>query len=183
MRFLMVVITFLAVGLAAAQTNDPGKASVAAEEQVTAWTPLEFLVGTWTGEGAGNPGNATGGFSFKWALQQKVLIRESNADYPATKDRPAVSHQDMTMVYEDPATKRLKAIYFDNEGHVINYTITVSQGMADIIFQGEVNPGSPVYRLTYTKTGSATLKLKFEIAAPEKPQVFVTYVEGLARRR
>jgi len=53
----------------------------------------------------------------------------------------------------------------------------------DIIFQGEVNPGSPVYRLTYTKTGSATLKLKFEIAAPEKPQVFVTYVEGLARRR
>jgi len=46
-----------------------------------------------------------------------------------------------------------------------------------------VLPSSPRYRLTYVKTGSDTLTLRFEIAPPGKPDSFSTYIEAKAKRK
>lgn len=38
------------------------------------------------------------------------------------------------------------------------------------------------YRLTYAKTGAETVAIKVEIASPDQPGAFKTYIEATARR-
>lgn len=142
------------------------------------WGPAQFLVGRWTGEGGGQPGQGAGAFSFTPDLQGAVLVRKSFAEYPPANGRPAFRHDDLTIVYRDEASKHLRASYFDNEGHVIQYVVTPSKG--EVVFASEGPPNTTRYRLTYTSTGPDRLKLKFEIAAPGKD--FSTYIESTARR-
>ncbi len=149
-------------------------AGVAAED----WGPAQFLVGHWIGEGSGQPGQGAGGFSFTSDLQGAVLVRKSFAEYPAANGRPASRHDDLTIVYRDEASKQLRASYFDNEGHAIQYVVKPAEG--GVVFVSEGPPTATRYRLTYTSTGRDRLKLKFEIAAPGKD--FSTYIEAAARR-
>ncbi|MBI2679988.1 MAG: hypothetical protein HYX25_03150 [Candidatus Solibacter usitatus] len=55
-------------------------------------------------------------------------------------------------------------IYFDNEGHVINYAVESSD--STVQFRSEATASSPGFRLTYKKASAYTLALKFEIAPP-----------------
>ena len=147
------------------------------------WAPLEYLLGDWVGEGGGQPGQGTGEFSFHTGLQNRILVRKSYAAYPPTKDRPAYRHDDLTVIYKESDSAPLRAIYFDNEGHVINYSINISLDRKTIEFVSDVLPSSPRFRLTYVITGSDTLTLRFEIAPPGKPDSFSTYVEAKAKRK
>lgn len=103
-------------------------ASVIAQEAKEAdrWHAWQFLVGEWTGEGVGEPGKGTGGFSFSFDLEKRILVRKGRSDYPATKDRPAYSHRDLMIIYPELSTNATRAIYFDNEGHVIGYRVNSS---------------------------------------------------------
>ena len=65
------------------------------------WDRWQFLIGDWIGEGSGQPGQGTGGFSLQPDLEGRVLVRKNRADYPAAKDRPAFSHQDLMVVYPE----------------------------------------------------------------------------------
>jgi hypothetical protein len=86
------------------------------------------------------------------------------------------------IVYRDSPGKELRAIYFDNEGHVIHYTVAVLEGGKTIQFLSEISPSRPGYRLTYTLTSRNTLALTFEIAPPGMPPAFTTYIEARAAR-
>jgi hypothetical protein len=172
-RRLAVLLT---VGIAFAQ-QAPARPAAAV------WAPLEFLLGEWIGEGGGAPGQGAGGFSFLPDLQQKILVRKNHAEYPATKDRPAFRHDDLTIVYQQPGTDRLRALYFDNEGHVIEYAVEASGDRSTVQFLSEPAPSTPRYRLTYRRTGDETVAIKFEISAPGKPDSFSTYIEAGARRK
>jgi hypothetical protein len=140
------------------------------------WAPLAFLIGEWTGEGGGGPGQGTGGFSFLPDQDGKILVRKNRADYPASKDRPAFSHTDLMIVYVEPGEAKLRAIYFDMEDHVIHYTVEPSIDGYSVQFV------SDNFRLTYRKMGPDILALKFEIAPPGKPGAFTTYIDATARR-
>lgn len=169
MKTIVIVAALLALPRPAqskAQTADP-------------WQPLQFLVGEWTAEGSGQPGQGSGSFSFRFDLDRKILIRLNRSDYPATKDHPAFSHRDLMVVYADAKSARLSAIYFENEGHVIEYAV---KALADggVEFVSDAAPGSPRFRLTYTKLLEGALAVKFEIAPPDHPDSFKTYVEGHA---
>ena len=146
------------------------------------WAPLSFLLGEWIGEGGGGPGQGTGGFSFTFDLQKTIVVRKNHAEYPATKDRPAYSHSDLMIIYPQPGGGRLRGMYFDNEGHVIDYAVESSEGRSTVQFRSEASSANPGFRLTYKKTGADTLALKFEIAPPGKPEGFATYIEATARR-
>src|SRR5262245_36770855 len=98
------------------------------------WDSLKFLLGKWVGEGGSEMGTGSGYFTFEMGLNGKVLIRKNHAEYPATKDRPAFSHDDLMIVYADPATKRLRAFYTDTEGNVINYAVSVSSDSKSVVF-------------------------------------------------
>jgi hypothetical protein len=145
------------------------------------WGALQYLIGTWAGEGGGDPGQATGSFSFTPDLHGKILLRKSRADYPATKNQPAISHDDLMIIFRDTdenSEGALRSMYFDSEGHIIRYTVTMFGDR--IIFTSDPSRSAPQYRFTYTRQSTDELKMKFEIAPPGRG--FGTYLDGAAKR-
>jgi hypothetical protein len=147
------------------------------------WKPYEFLVGEWIGEGSGDPGKGSGGVTFSWDLQKKVLVRKNRAEFPAAQGRPAFVHEDLMVIYQSEGGGPIRAIYFDNEGHVINYAATFSDDKKLLTFLSDATPQSPRFRLTYTKEKDDLVGIKFEMAPPGKPDDFKTYLEGRARKK
>ena len=145
------------------------------------WSPLQFLIGEWTGEGNGEPGEAVGSSTFSFDLQNTILIRKSYADYPAANNRPAFRHDDLMIIYQE--NKSIKAIYFDNEEHVINYSVSLSKDLSTITFVSDINPATPRFRLTYTKSKENTMKISFEFAPPGKPEEFSKYLDGVVKKK
>jgi hypothetical protein len=145
------------------------------------WNAFKFLAGEWVGEGTGAPGEGTGGFTFSYDLQTTVLVRKNYANYPASKDHPAFTHDDLMIVYQDGGKTR--AIYFDNEQHVINYSVAVSSDSNSIVFVSDAVPAMPRFRLTNTKAGTDKITITFEIAPPGKSESFTRYIEAVARRK
>jgi hypothetical protein len=162
-----------------------GLASLVAQQSkiAPAWEPLGFLIGEWVGEGGGAPGQGRGGFSFLPDQDGRILIRKNHADYPATQDKPAYSHTDLTIVYQEPGETKLRAIYFDDEGHTIHYTVEPSADGKSVQFLSDAAAPGPRYRLTYRKTGDDRIALRFEIAPPGKPEAFSIYIDATARRK
>src|SRR5258708_5695798 len=156
-------------------------ATLHAEKSANVWAPIEFLLGDWVGEGGGGPGQGSGEFSFHKDLDDKVAVRRNFAEYPATKDRPALRHEDLMIVYPDSSSGTLRAIYFDNDGYVIHYSV---QGTKDsVVFLSDALPTAQRFRLTYERTGPGTASLRFEIAPPGKPDAFVAYIQARVRKK
>jgi hypothetical protein len=163
-------------------TQKAAKMSTEREVSNSVWTPLQFLVGRWVGEGDGGPGQGSGWCTFREDLQGKILVRTNHAEYPPVPDRPAVAHDDLMYIYPDPADRRLRAIYFDVEGHVIHYRVEASEAGDAVQFLSDATPASAGYRLTYRRTSRDTLHLMFEVAPPGKPNEFTAYIEADLRR-
>ncbi|MGA7721817.1 MAG: hypothetical protein WCA84_11655 [Ignavibacteriaceae bacterium] len=146
------------------------------------WKQWHFIIGDWLGEGRGKTGQSTGSFSFDFDLQKRILIRKSTANYPAGNDKQTYSHNDLMIIYKEPSNST-QAIYFDNEGHVINYSVNFSDDQNSIIFLSTPSQNEPIYRLTYIKINNQKLDIKFEIARPDTPGSFSTYLEATAHRK
>jgi hypothetical protein len=144
------------------------------------WADFRFLIGTWVN--GGKPEEGTGGFSFAPDVQGKVLVRRNHADLPARKDRPAAKHEDLMIVYRGPDGQQVKASYFDNEEHVIQYNVSPLPDRKGLVFVSEAEAAAPRFRLTYTKSGEDTVAIKFEFAPPGEGTEFKLYLEGSARR-
>lgn len=116
--------------------------------------PLKPLVGAWEG---GDPNaKSSGRFTLAPELLGKVLVRRS------TNDSPKGHHEDLMIVSPTPAG--LRASYWDNEGHVIHYAVTVSGSHVEML-SDEV-PNAPRFKLTYDVRGNDELAIDFAIAMP-----------------
>ena len=78
------------------------------------------------------------------------------------------------IVYLDVDGSPNKAIYFDNEGHTISYTITYND--KSIVLTSDKIPNTPVFRLVYTLLDSDTINTKFEMS--QDGDKFIPYIEG-----
>lgn len=145
------------------------------------WDAWKFLIGEWVGEGGGNPGQGAGGFSFFPDVQGTVLIRKNYSEFPAVSDRPAFRHDDLMIIFEENGT--WKSEYFDNERHVIHYTVSFSDDSLKVIFTGDVKPHMPCFRLTYSKISTDKLHILFEMAPPNNSTVFSKYIEATACKK
>ena len=151
-----------------------GVISMCSGQQNTYWEKWNWLIGEWKGEGSGNPGQGSGTFSFSFDLDQKVLIRKNHSEYPATESQSRIIHDDLMIVYSDDNMTPSKAIYFDNEGHTINYSITFPE--QTVVFLSDTVKGGPVFRLTYTLIESHTIGIKFEMS--QDGEKYITYLDG-----
>lgn len=145
------------------------------------WRAWQFLLGEWVGEGSGGPGQGSGGFTIYPDLQNTILLRKNFANYPATKDRPAYSHEDLMVIYYEKDIPQ--AIYFDNEMHVIHYRTEFSRDSNAVTFLSDLVASAPRYRLIYTKAGPETIRLTFDIAPADRPDAFSRYIDATARKK
>jgi hypothetical protein len=164
-----VVLAFLA-----------GRTGMMAAEQADPWKPFLFMIGDWVG--VSSPGSQVAGqgeFSLGYDLDKKILIRRNrNSVSPAPGKDPAV-HQDLMIIYPQSSGGPFRAEYFDNEGHVIHYGITVAEHK--IVFESVPEPNGPRFRLTYESKPDTMLQIDFEIAAPGKN--YQRYLSGMAKRK
>jgi hypothetical protein len=156
-----------------------GLTSISFGQQDTAWGKWNWLIGDWVGESSGAPGQGGGRFSLQPDLDGNILVRKGHAEYPATNDKPRIVHDDITIVYLDNAGHPSKAIYFDNETHVIHYAITYSENSI-LLTSGKVQ-GMPIFRLTYELLDTETIRVKF--AMSQDGENFRTYTEGTCKKK
>jgi len=172
-----LLLAAVAAQPARAQTNETASSAKISADS------LKFLVGTWVGEGTAETGQSGGGYCiFEPGLQYKVLVRKNHSEYPATKDHPAIVHDDLLIIYPDRARDRLRGFYTDNEGNVIHYTVTASADGKIAVFLGDAEPGARRYRLTYTVTEPGLMTVTFEMAPAATPDQFQKFIEGKLRR-
>lgn len=135
---------------------------------------LRFLEGEWIAEGG--PAGTSGSFSFSRALDGKILLRKNLARLPG-RDGVMATHEDLLVVFQAPQGG-LGADYYDNEGHLIRYTVEATEVQVRFLSNG---PG-PRFRLTYLPLSKDSVEVRFEIAPPDKPEAFSLYLSGKARR-
>jgi hypothetical protein len=86
----------------------------------------------------------------------------------------------MLILYQE--NKFTKAVYFDNEGHIINYAVSFSQDSSSVIFISDIIANSPRFRFIYTKASSEGMKFNFDFASPGKPEEFSKYLDGFVKK-
>lgn len=133
------------------------------------WAPLTALVGTWAGEDPTS--HARGRFTLAPDLEGHVLVRRN------TDDSARGHHEDLMIITRGP--QGLRAIYVDNEDHVIAYAITGTATHVEMT-SDEV-AGAPRFRLTYDVRGPDELAIDFAIAPPGA-SAFQHYAGGTVHR-
>ena len=134
-----------------------------------AFAPLRGLLGRW--QGSDPDRRSTGEFTLAPDLGGKVLVRHNR------NDSPQGHHEDLMIVFATPGG--LRASYFDNEGHVIQYAVSSSADRIELI-SDEV-PGQPRFRLRYEQHGPNELAIDFAAAMPGAAE-FQHYTGGIVKR-
>ncbi len=156
----------------------PGRASQ------PAFTPAwQAILGAWFSVGEDQPpGPPLATFTFNLDLDGRIIVRRNHNDIPASGDKPAAVHDDLMMIFPTERPAEWRALYADNEGHVIQYRARWSADNKRLSFVGDITPGQPRYRLVYTFATPDDLVIAFEIAPPGRPDGFKPYLTGKAKR-
>jgi len=148
----------------------------AAEAAIDPWKSLQFLVGTWEAHTQGGTAGAAGAgkYTFQAELHNHVLARHSSSEKcsgPADFD---CEHSDLLYVYQESPGQSYRAIYFDNEGHVIHYDVSVPTPTTAVLLSEPFRPG-PQFRIIY-ELKEAKMYGKFQMRAPGQTE-FHSYLE------
>jgi hypothetical protein len=146
------------------------------------WQSLRFLLGTWEAKTQGGSAGATGAgtYTFQLELRNHVLARHTAA---AGCQGPAdfnCEHGDLLYAYRDHPGEPLKAIYFDNEGHVIHYDVTTPDANT-AVFVSAPSEAGPQFRLIYERKGQV-MRGKFQLRAPGQSE-FRSYLEWSGEKK
>ncbi len=165
----------LILGMSLLLAPAAGRAGDDAADPLAPWTPL---LGRWSADADPKAPGVTGGFTLERDVGGRVVVRRNRADYPAQKDRPASHHEDLTVIFVEAG--KLRADYFDNEGHVIHYAVEAAPSR--IVCLSDLVEGAPRYRLTYQWSRPGQVEILFEIAPPNAPAAFKPYIRASAHR-
>jgi hypothetical protein len=149
-----------------------------------AFDELAWVIGDWTDDDRrGDPGVATaGGESWSLQLGGQILVRTSRCEYPAAGGLPAFRHDDLLVLFKD-VDAQIRALFWDNHGHVIRYASAVVDGEREE-FSPESDPSmpGPRQRLHYRAAGPSHLAADFNLQLPDSPS-FSRYLAWTSSRR
>jgi hypothetical protein len=145
--------------------------------------PLAFLEGTWQAKTQSGSASAdvAGNYSFERELKGHVLARRTQSvagcKVPSAFD---CEHSDLLYIYPGPDHQSLKAIYLDNEGHVIHYDVTATDATSAQFLSDSSTPG-PQFRLVYElKAGVMLGKFQMRLSIQSD---WKSYLEWSGERR
>jgi hypothetical protein len=146
------------------------------------WDRFQFLIGRWSTPVLDPPGQSvSGSTTFSYDLDKKVILRRSRAEFPpAPGEAQGLVHEDLLIIYQQPGEAPFRAIYFDNEGHIIHYTLAFPARQPGVVFESEAGDTSPRARLVYETAGEDTLVTEFFVAAPGGE--LLSHVKGTVKR-
>lgn len=173
-RALAVALLFVVTLSSQGQSTQP-----AAVDQ---WKSLRFLIGKWEARTQSGSAGATGSgmYAFGLELHDHVLVRHSsNADCQGPADYNC-EHADVLYIYQESPGQTFKAIYFDNEGHVINYDVS-TPGPRTAVFVSPSSPSGPQFRLTYELKGRG-MEGRFQMRMPGQTD-FKSYLEWSGEKK
>jgi len=162
---------------------DLSSSTIALADQDNPWQALNFLQGTWAAnaEGGSAGAHSSGLYAFEYELRQHVLSRVSKS--PVACKGPAkfdCEHSDLLYIYQDAEGGPLKAIYFDNEGHVIHYTVSTPDATT-VVFLSDASSTGPQFRLIYQRK-ALTMYGKFQTRMPGQEE-WKSYLEWSGTRQ
>jgi hypothetical protein len=131
------------------------------------WKALGFLEGTWDAHTEGGSAGAQGSGTYTFApeLKHHVLVRRSGDSAGCTGPKGFdCEHNDVLYIYQEAQDQPLKAIYFDSEGHVIHYAVSVPDSTT-AVFVSEASPSGPQFQLVY-QLMNAVMSGKFQMRVP-----------------
>ncbi len=183
---LVVAFPALAQDLPHATHTPPRAVQTEAPPPADPLVPLDFLLGTWvaaTNASGTSAGQVVGTYTFTRDLGGHALQRTGTV---ATCKGPQdfdCNHHDQLTVFADPNGQQIHhsslfALYLDNEGHVIYYTVSLPDPHT-AIFDSQGPPAAPKFRLVYHLEGNgpkAVMSGKFQTAAPGSTE-YRSYLE------
>jgi len=148
--------------------------------------PLNFLLGTWiaaTGATGSSGGQVVGTYTFSRDLGGHAMQRTGTVAACKGPQDFDCNHHDQLTIFPDANAQAahktsLLALYLDNEGHVIYYTLSLPDPHT-VLFNSVSAPGTPRFRLTYHLEGTgpkAIMSGKFQSAPPGSDD-FHSYLE------
>jgi hypothetical protein len=132
----------------------------------------QAVIGEWKGENAS--GESAGSCGFHLDLADHIIVRTNHAVLAAA------AHDDLMIIYPSAQEDKGKAIYFDNEGHVIDYDAEWSADGATLTLLSKPSAG-PQFRLTYKREDEKTFSVVFAMAASGQGS-FKVYTSGKMKR-
>jgi hypothetical protein len=137
---------------------------------------LDFLLGTWTavtGATGTSGGQVMGTYTFSRDLAGHALQRTGTVASCKGPQDFDCNHHDQLTIFPDANAQAihhssLLALFLDNEGHVIYYTLTTPDPQT-VVFNSQSPASTPKFRLIYHLEGSgakAVMSGKFQMAAP-----------------
>jgi hypothetical protein len=122
--------------------------SMAQSAQADSWNSLSFLEGSWEARTASDSAaKASGVYTFRRELGGHVMARHSNSAGCSAPTDFNCDHHDLLYIFQEAPGQALKAIYFDNEGHVIHYALSTPTPTS-VVFLSDAGAG-PQFRLSY----------------------------------
>jgi hypothetical protein len=146
--------------------STPPPAPVAAAPVFDAMKPI---MGHWRGDDPAK--KSTGEYTLEPAVGGKILVRHN------TNDGPEGHHEDLMIVFATPAG--LRASYWDNEGHTINYAVEAAADHVEMLSDEVAN--MPRFKLRYDVHGPDELGIDFSIAMPGQAEM-KHYTGGVVHR-
>jgi hypothetical protein len=175
MKMNQIAIFILSVVVPALAVQNAGGAAASPTKFGAKW---QTLLGEWKGENGS--GGSSGACGFHLDLADHVIVRTNHAVLAATAGNAANAHDDLMIIYPGALEDKGKAVYFDNEGHVLEYDAQWSADGSTLTFLSKPAAG-PQFRLTYKKADPKTFSVTFEMAAPGQGS-FKVYTSGKIKR-
>jgi hypothetical protein len=175
----------LAFGLAL-MANNPVLAAEPATAKPSPLDRLRYFLGTWVGEGHGQPGNSTVEREYRLILGDRFIEARSQSTYaPQEKNPKGEVHEDRGIFSWDRARGRFVLRQFHVEGFVNHYVADSLDAIADsLVFTSEAIENIPSgfrARETYRMAGPDEFLERFEMAEPGG--AFALYSETRFKRK